>query len=68
MSADKNSKHIKNSFFITDKVAQGDLSIQYMGTKNMWAGVNTKPVQGLIFRKFCHEMMGVPAGCDDYVK
>ena len=43
MSAGKNSKHIKNRFFlITGKVAQGDLSIQHMGTKNMWADVNTK--------------------------
>ena len=50
MSAGKNIRHIKNRFFlITDKVAQGDLSIQHMGTKNMWADVNTKPVQGLLF-------------------
>merc|ERR1712194_89216 len=48
MSAGKNSKHIKNRFFlITDKVAQGDLSTQHMGTKDMWANVNKKPVQGL---------------------
>ena len=50
MLAGKNSKHIKNRFFlITDKVAQGDLLIQCMGTKNMLADVNTKPVQGLLF-------------------
>ena len=66
MSAGKNSKHIKNRFFlITNKVAQGDLLIQHMGMKNMWADVNTKPVQGLLFRKFCHEMMGVPVKYDD---
>ena len=47
MSAGKNSRHIKNRFFlITDKVAQGDLEIRHMGTKSMWADVNTKPVQG----------------------
>jgi hypothetical protein len=34
MSADKNSKHSKNRFF-------------YMGTKNMKADVNTKPMHGL---------------------
>ena len=34
--AGKNSKHIKTRFFlITDIVAQGDLSIQHMGTNNM---------------------------------
>jgi hypothetical protein len=69
MSAGKNSKHIKNRFFlITDKVAQGDLTIQHMGTKTMWADVNTKPVQGLLFRKFRHEMMGVPVEYDDDVE
>ena len=39
-----------------------------MGTKNMWAGVNTKPVQGLIFRKFRHEMIGVLVEYDNDVK
>ena len=34
MSAGKNSRHIKNRFFlITDKVAQGDLEIRHMGNK-----------------------------------
>ena len=69
MSAGKNSRHIKNRcFLITDKVAQGDLSIQHKGTKDMWADVNTKPVQGLLFRKFRHEMMGVPVEYDDDVE
>ena len=61
VSAGKNSRHIKNRFFlITDKVAQGGLTIQHMGTKNMWADVNRNPVQGLLFRKFQYEMMGIP--------
>ena len=34
----------------------------------MWADVNTKPVQGLLFRKFRHEMMGVPVEYDDDVE
>ena len=38
MSAGGNSKHIKNRFFlITDKVAQGDLKVEHMGTDDMWA-------------------------------
>ena len=33
MSTEKNSKHIKNRFFlITDKVVQGDLKIEHKGT------------------------------------
>ena len=35
----KNSKHIKNRFFlITDKVAQGDIKIEHKGTNEMWGG------------------------------
>ena len=61
ISAVKNSKHIKNKFFlVTDKVAQRELDIRHMGTKSMWADVNTKPVQVAIFRIFRSEMMGVP--------
>ena len=48
MSAGKNSKHIKNTFFlITGKVAQGDLEIQHKGTDDMWADMNTKPTNTL---------------------
>ena len=31
-----------------------------MGTKYMWANVNTKPVQGALFRIFRSEIMGIP--------
>ena len=39
-----------------------------MGTKSMWADVNTKPVQGALFRIFRSEMMGVPVEYDDDVE
>ena len=69
MSAGKNSKHIQNRFFlIADKVAKGDVEIRHMGTKSMWADVNTKPVQGELFRIFRHQMMGVPINYDDDVE
>ena len=69
MLAGKNIKHIKNRFvLITDKVSQGDLLIQHMGTKNIWTDVNTKPVQRLLFQKFRHEMIGVPIEYDDDVE
>ena len=61
MLAGKNRRNIKNRFLlITDKVAQGDLEISHMGTKSMWADVNTKPVQGELYQIFRHQMMGVP--------
>ena len=39
-----------------------------MGNKYMWEDVNTKPVQGAIFRIFRSEMMGVPVENDDDVE
>ena len=46
MSAGKNSKHIKNRFFlITDKIAQGDLEVRWCSTKEMRADINTKPLK-----------------------
>ena len=66
MSAGKNSKHIKNRFFlVTDKIAQGDLEVQYAPTKEMWADVNTKPLQGQLFREMRSKLMGVPVDYDD---
>ena len=61
MSAGNNRKHTKNRFFlITDKVAERELDILHMGTKSMWVDVNTKLVQGAIFRIFQLDMIGVP--------
>ena len=58
MSAGKNSKHIKNRFFlITDKVAQGDIENQHKGTYDMWEDVNTKPEQGKRFQVMRGEVM-----------
>ena len=66
MSAGKNSKHIKNRFFlITDKVVQGDLKIEHKGTDEMWGDVNTKPTQGKRFRVLRAEVMGVSVDYED---
>ena len=46
----------------------GGLLIQHKGTKDMWADVNMKPVQGLLFQKFWHGLMGVPVEYDDDVE
>ena len=60
MSAGKNSKHIKNRFFlITDKVAMGDLDIQHKGMDDMWDDLNTNPTQGKRFRVMRGHIMGV---------
>ena len=69
MSAGKNIKYIKNLFFlISDKVAQGDVEIEHRGTKVMWADINTKPLQGKIFREFRSHLMGISVNYDDDVE
>ena len=66
MSAGKNSKHIKNRLFlVTDKISQGDLEVQYAPTKEMWADVNTKPLQGQLFKEMRSKLMGIPVDYDD---
>ena len=66
MSAGKASKHIKNRFYlVTDKIAQGDLTVEHRPTKEMWADVNTKPLQGKLFREMRAQLMGVPIDYDD---
>ena len=49
LPAGKNSKHIKNTFFICDKIVQGDLQIMHKGAAATWADINTKSLQGQMF-------------------
>ena len=66
MSASKNSKHIKNGFFlITDKIAQEELEVQHKGTDEMWADMNTKPLQGMKFQVMRAQVMGIAVEYDD---
>jgi hypothetical protein len=52
MSSSKRTKHIKSKyFFITDKVEQGDVIVEYKPTDDMWCDVNTKPKEGMGFKK-----------------
>ena len=66
MSAGKNSKHIQHRYFlVTDKIAQGDLDVKWAPTKEMWADINTKPLQGQLFREMRANIMGVAVDYDD---
>ena len=52
-SMGRQSRHINiRYFFITDRVKNGDLSIEHCGTEDMVADYFTKPLQGAKFRKF----------------
>ena len=51
-SSSKRTKHINNKYFlISDKIAQGDLKLEYYPTDKMWADGHTKPKQGLPFKQ-----------------
>ena len=46
-------------FFITDRVAQGNVSLVWCPAGDMIGDFSTKPLQGALFRKFRDHIMGV---------
>ncbi len=49
-SSSKRTRHINmRYFFVTDRVANGEISIEYCPTKTMLADYFTKPLQGIQF-------------------
>ena len=62
----KRTKHIKNKyFFVTDKVAKGEVVIAHKPTKEMWIDVNTKPKKGTPFRVDRSLLMNCPVNVPD---
>jgi hypothetical protein len=45
-------------YFIADQVAKGNMEIEFLSTKKMWADFMSKPLQGKLFRQFCDNVMG----------
>lgn len=46
------TRHIKiQSFFLGDRMANGDINLQHLGTNEMIADFLTKPLQGKLFFK-----------------
>ena len=69
LSSSKRTKHIHaRYFFIADKVATGEVEIQYCPTEMMWADVLNKPKQGKGFRLDRSHLMNVPVDYDDEVE
>ena len=59
-SSSKRTKHINvRYFFITDRIAKGELSVTWCPTGDMIGDFMTKPLQGALFRKFRDQIMGV---------
>lgn len=64
-SSGKRTKHINmRYFFITDRIAKGEMSVAWCPTEDMTGDFHTKPVQGALFTKFRDLIMGVTAQPD----
>ena len=60
LSSGKRARHINIPyFFITDRIARNEVTIQYCPTKKMVADYFTRPLQGALFYKFRDQIMGV---------
>ena len=57
-SSTKRTRHLDvRYYFVTDRVNKKELTIEYCPTKDMWADVNTKPLQGSAFRRMRRWML-----------
>ena len=66
LSSSSKTKHIKHRyFFITDKIAKGDLEVEYEPTTRMWSDILTKPLQGQLFLDMRAQLMNVDSNYND---
>jgi hypothetical protein len=62
-SSSKRTRHLNiRYFFITDRIASEELTVEYCPTKEMLADFFTKPLQGALFRKLRDAIMNVDPG------
>jgi hypothetical protein len=49
-SSSKRTQHINiQYYFVTDRISQGEISVEYCPTREMVADFYTKPLQGAVF-------------------
>ncbi len=59
-SSGKRTKHIHvRYFFVTDRINNGEISVEWCPTEDMTGDFMTKPNQGATFKKFRDQLMGV---------
>jgi hypothetical protein len=59
-SSSKRTHHINiRYFFVADRVANKEVSIEYCPTGDMIADYFTKPLQGALFKKFRNQIMNI---------
>jgi hypothetical protein len=65
-SSSKRTRHINiRYFFVTDRIAANEVSVEYCPTGEMIADYFTKPLQGTLFRKFRDQIMNVDPALND---
>ena len=61
-SSSKRTRHINiRYFFVTDRIKEGEMRVEYCPTGDMVADYFTKPLQGSLFRKMRDSIMNVSA-------
>ena len=61
-SGSKRTRHINiRYFFVTDRIKEGEMRVEYCPTGDMVADYFTKPLQGSLFRKMRDTIMNVSA-------
>ena len=69
MSSGKKTKHISSRFFfITDKIAQREVDVEYCPAEKMWCDILNKPKQGPSYRLERSHLINVPIEYDDNVE
>ena len=69
MSSSKRTRHIRiKYFFITDRIKQGDIVVEHKPTEEMWIDMQTKPKQGLPYRRDRSMLMNCPLDIPDETK
>ena len=60
-SSGRRTRHIDiRYFFASDRIAQGELRVEYCPTTDMIADFFTKPLQGSLFKKFRALILNMP--------
>ena len=66
LSSTKRTKHIKvKFFFVEDKVDKGEVKITDCPMEVMWADVNSKPLQGTLFKVMRDKLMNCGVNYED---
>ena len=59
-SSGKRTKQINvRYFFVTDRLARKEISMEYCPTAYMYGGFYTKPTQGGLYKTQCQEIMNL---------